>query len=81
MNFYEGLLYREAHGLAADLLRGRWLDTGPCDRKRASPTAGNPELIRADVTRRVLITKGDVRAAELVQMGVEDALAGQQPRW
>jgi hypothetical protein len=77
MEFNEAVLYRMAHGLAAELaeasehrLSGRW---------RSNPAAGGPaDAIVAEVLRR--LNFGD-DAREFLAEAVDDALEKRRPRW
>lgn len=79
-DFYEGAVYRESYDMAFALLEARRF-SAQHGRYRTHPAAGDPERIRAEVTRKVLIVRGDGRVAELVAMGIDDALEGRRPAW
>jgi hypothetical protein len=76
MDFAGGMTYRMAFGLA-DRLRESDQENFP-GRLRSNPAAGgSDEQILAEVIRQMA---PDGQSLELVKEGVEDALAGRQPR-
>ncbi len=68
--------YRLAYGEAARLAEMARFDHG-WGRDFAAGIGGEAEVIEREVQRRV----GPEIPPELVEMAVEDALAGRRPRW
>ncbi len=75
--FTRAILYREAYGLASNLI----------ERQRVGPNAPGRDpatlmaRLSADVARELGTTDAGREAREVIADGVADALEGRRPRW